>query len=49
MDKIEQMIRLHMEMDQLKRKIEGNVSECFLEFDGCTSTNKTMNNALLLI
>lgn len=49
MDKIEQLVKLHVEMEHLKRKLEGNMTECFLKDEGCTSAHKTMNKALLLI
>ncbi|MEL4305745.1 hypothetical protein [Methanococcoides sp. LMO-2] len=49
MDKIEKLIKLHLEMEHLKRKIEGNMTECCLEEEGRTSAHKTMNRALLLI
>ncbi|MGM0771799.1 MAG: hypothetical protein ACQESU_09385 [Halobacteriota archaeon] len=49
MDKIEQVVRYHLEMEHLKRKLEGNMTECFLEEEGCTSAHKTMNRALLLV
>ncbi|UGV40801.1 MarR family transcriptional regulator [Methanococcoides orientis] len=49
MDKIEQLIKSHVEMEHLKRKVEGNVTECFLKEEGCTSAHKTMNKALLII
>lgn len=49
MDKIEQIVKSHFEMDYLNRKVEGNMTECFLKDEGCTSTHKTMGKALLLI
>lgn len=49
MDKIEQLIKLHVEMDHLRRKVEGNMAEYFLKDEGCISAHKTMNRGLLLI
>ncbi|WP_440952683.1 hypothetical protein [Methanococcoides sp. FTZ1] len=49
MDKIEKIVRSHLEIEHLKRKLEGNMTECCLVDEDCTSANKTMNRALLLI